>query len=225
MKAVAEVAALLADRSRVVMLGVMFDGCAHPVGELAASAGIAQSTASEHLARLARGGLVTVRTEGRRRLYAIADPKVATMLETVSALAPVPRTSGLRSWNEMQLLRAGRTCYDHLAGRLGVGLADAAVRNGALTADYALVDETARWFQRLGVVLEDIPRTRRPFVRACVDWTERREHLAGTLGAAVCHALFANGWVASVPDSRAVRVTPTGAEALFELGAWDTPTA
>jgi DNA-binding transcriptional ArsR family regulator len=222
MQDIAEVAALLADRSRVVMLDVLLDGAAHPVGVLADAAGIAPSTASEHLARLASAGLVSGRTHGRQRLYVIADPDVATTLEALGALARIPQTNGLRSWNKMQRLRAARTCYDHLAGRLGVFLADAAQQQGALTADCVLTETAAVWFERLGVTIEDLPRTRRPFLRVCTDWTERREHLAGTIGAAVCASLFSMGWINRVPGGRAVRVTPAGTEALSELGPWES---
>src|SRR5947207_9135605 len=109
MEDIAEVAALLADRSRVAMLDILLDGRAHPVGALAGAAGIAPSTASEHLARLAAAGLVCARTEGRRRLYLIADPGVATTLEALGALGQTPHANGLRGWNKMQRLRAGRT--------------------------------------------------------------------------------------------------------------------
>lgn len=225
MEDIAEVAALLADRSRVAMLDVLLDGAAHPVGVLADAAGIAPSTASEHLARLASAGLVSGRTHGRRRLYVIADPDVATTLEALGAIAHSPQTNGLRTWNKMQRLRAARTCYDHLAGRLGVFLADAAKDQGALTADFVLTETASGWFDRLGVSIEDLPRTRRPFLRVCTDWTERREHLAGTLGAAVCTSFFSMGWITRVPGGRAVRVTPAGAEALSDLGAWEPPGA
>jgi DNA-binding transcriptional ArsR family regulator len=224
MEDIAEVAALLADRSRVAMLDVLLDGAAHPVGVLADAAGIAPSTASEHLARLAGAGLVSGHAHGRRRLYVIADPGLATTLEALGALAHIPqsRTNGLRNWNKMQRLRAARTCYDHLAGRLGVFLADAAQQQGALTADFVLTETAPGWFERLGVTIEDLPRTRRPFIRVCNDWTERREHLAGTLGAAVCTSFFSMGWISRVPGGRAVRVTPAGAEALSGLGAWES---
>jgi DNA-binding transcriptional ArsR family regulator len=221
MQDIAEVAALLADRSRVAMLDVLLDGAAHPVGVLADAAGIAPSTASEHLARLASAGLVSGRTHGRHRLYVIADPDVATTLEALGALAHIPQTNGLRGWNKMQRLRAARTCYDHLAGRLGVFLADVAQEQGALTADFVLTETAPVWFERLGVTIEELPRTRRPFLRVCTDWTERREHLAGTIGAAVCTSLFSMGWIDRVPGGRAVRVTPAGAEALWDLGPWE----
>jgi DNA-binding transcriptional ArsR family regulator len=225
MEDIAEVAALLADRSRVAMLDILLDGRAHPVGALAGAAGIAPSTASEHLARLAAAGLVCARTEGRRRLYLIADPGVATTLEALGALGQTPHANGLRGWNKMQRLRAGRTCYDHLAGRLGVFIADAAQQHGALTEDYALTETAPEWFEQLGVSIEDLPRTRRPLLRVCLDWTERREHLAGTIGAAVCRSLLSMGWITPLPGSRAIRVTPTGVEKLSDLGAWESAAA
>jgi DNA-binding transcriptional ArsR family regulator len=215
---VAEVAAALADDSRVAMLDVLLDGQAHPVGELARAAGIAPSTASEHLARLARARLVEVGRDGRRRLYGLAHPGVADALEALSALAAGQTKPGLRGWTRMQLLREGRTCYDHLAGRLGVALTDAALASGALSSNFELATPAGEWLESLGVQLHELRQGRRPPLRVCLDWTEKREHIAGALGAAVCSSLFASGWIRRRPGTRAVAVTPIGAARLRELG-------
>jgi DNA-binding transcriptional ArsR family regulator len=219
MEGVAVVAAALADTSRVAMLDVLLDGQAHSAGDLAQAAGVAPSTASEHLSRLARARLVEATRNGRRRLYVLATPAVAEALEALSALSEPQTAYGLRNWTRMELLRAGRTCYDHLAGRLGVALTDAARASGALTTDLGLGKHADEWFARLGVDLEALPHGRRPLLRACVDWTEKREHLAGTLGAAVCSSLLSRGWIERRSNTRAVAVTRVGAVGLRDLGA------
>jgi DNA-binding transcriptional ArsR family regulator len=215
---VAGIAGLLADGSRIAMLDLLLDGGEHPVTELAAAAGVAVSTASGHLTRLADARLVAARRDGRRRLYALGDPSVARALEALGALARPTRPNGLRSWTRMEQLRAARTCYDHLAGRLGVAVADAAQAAGALTPELGLGPEAPEWFAALGVDLDGIRRGRRPLLRTCVDWTERRGHLAGALGAAVCASLLERDWVRRRPGTRAVAVTPVGLRRLDELG-------
>lgn len=141
---------MLADDSRVAMLDLLLDGQAHPVGELAQAAGITPSTASEHLARLAGARLVSASRDGRRRLYALAHPGVATVLEALSALKEVEIPRGLRGWARMESLREARTCYDHLAGRLGVALADAAQTAGAFSSDMQLQPSAGEWLDRVG---------------------------------------------------------------------------
>jgi DNA-binding transcriptional ArsR family regulator len=192
------------------MIDVMFDGRAHSVGELARSAGIARSTASEHLTRLAAAGVVVAEADGARRLYALAGEQVAIAVEALAALAPTAPASGLREWTRKEALREARTCYDHLAGRLGVAIADAAIGAGALDPDFMLGARADEWFSRLGVDLAALPPTRRPLLRVCTDWTEKREHLAGSLGAAICGSLLGAGWVVQRPNTRAVEVTPLG---------------
>jgi DNA-binding transcriptional ArsR family regulator len=206
----AAVAGLFADRSRVAMIDLLLDGRDHALSALAGAAGVAPSTAVGHVSLLERGGIVVSRRQGRNRLVRLAGPEVAAAYEALAELAPEGRVTSLRQSTRRERLAAARTCYDHLAGRLGVALTDAALAADALTADFGLGPAAGSWFGRLGVDLDTLPRGRRPLIRVCIDWTERREHLAGTLGAAVCTALLEAGWVARTPAGRALAVTPRG---------------
>lgn len=217
--ALAAVAALVGHPTRAELLARMLDGRAHTVGELARHAGVALSTASEHLGRLVDGGLVEAVAQGRHRYHRLAGPEVAAALEHLQGLAaavgpaPVPRVPAA--------LAFARTCYDHLAGTVAVAVHDRLVATGALVVDDAgtrCSDTGANTVARLGVPAGVLAgrRTlgRRPFARPCLDWTERRPHLAGRLGAALLDAFVAQGWVARRPSSRAVDVTTTGRRAL-----------
>jgi len=214
-----DVGRALAAPARSVMVGLLMDGTARPAGELARAAGVGAPAASEHLAVLVAAGLVTSRAQGRHRYYALAGPEVADALEALGALAgPAPVAGMLRS-READRLAAARFCYDHLAGRLGVGLAEACVGQGWLDgADVlALTDAGAAGLRGLGVDVDGALAARRPTTRACLDWTERRVHLAGALGAAVGARFLDAGWVART-SGRGLRLTPAGQDVLRE--AW-----
>ncbi|WP_067499433.1 helix-turn-helix transcriptional regulator [Actinoplanes sp. TFC3] len=215
-------AALLADRTRAAMCLALLDGRAWTAGELAAHAGVAPSTATEHLHRLIAGGLLVERRQGRHRYVQLAGPSVAELLEDVAARVghrPVaPR--GLRAVTANSALARGRTCYDHLAGRLGVAVTDAMTHAGLLdqSAGFTLTPAGVAWMTgTLQVEAGDLQPGRRPVARGCLDWTERRQHLAGTAGAKVCAAFFGNGWVERIGTGRAVRLTPGGRVALHDL--------
>ncbi|MER5880199.1 winged helix-turn-helix domain-containing protein [Streptomyces sp. NPDC001910] len=216
----AALAGLLADETRAAFLLALLDGRAWTAGELARHAGVAPSTASEHLGKLVAGGLLTEERQGRHRYVRLADARVAQLVEDLAAHAeprPAERPRTLRESSTGSAMARGRTCYDHLAGRLGIALTDALTGRGLLRQDtgFALTDAGVRWFGGAGISLE---RTgRRPLARACLDWTERRPHLAGTAGAALCrHALDA-GWCVRIGSDRAVRVTPIGERAFADL--------
>jgi DNA-binding transcriptional ArsR family regulator len=215
---VAPVAALLGDPARARMVQALHDGRELPAGELARRAGIAASTASEHLARLVDGGLLAAQRTGRHRYYRLAGAEVARAVEALAAIAPPRRPRTLREATVGDALADARTCYDHLAGRLGVALADALVERGAVIDQgdaYALGPGAASVLELLGI---DALPARRPPVLRCLDWSERRPHLAGGLGAALCTHAIASGWVERLPTSRAVRVTPAGRKAFASLG-------
>jgi hypothetical protein len=148
----------------------------------------------------------------------LSGPPAASAYEALAELSRERVVNGLRAWTRHEQLRAARTCYDHLAGRLGVSLAAAALAEGAVGPDFSLGPEASSWFARLGVTLESLRRGRRPLLRLCTDWTERRPHLAGALGAAVCESVMRAGWVAGQPDSRALLVTSVGEAGLRRLG-------
>jgi DNA-binding transcriptional ArsR family regulator len=218
---VAAVAALIADRARAAMLDALMDGRACAAGELARRAGIAPSTASGHLARLLAGGLVLCEIDGRERRYRLASAAVADGLEALSRLAPGTEVRSLRGAERAAAIRAARTCYDHLAGRLGVGLTEALVERKALVARDASYELTATGESTLAALGVDVARARahrRSFAPACVDWSERRPHLAGALGAALAEALLAQGWVRRRPSDRGLVVTAKGAAELHQVG-------
>ncbi|MER6347476.1 ArsR/SmtB family transcription factor [Streptomyces sp. NPDC001595] len=213
-------AGLVADTTRAACLLALLDGRAWTAGELARHAGVAPSTLSEHLGKLVAGGLLTEERQGRHRYVRLADARVAQLLEDLAAqVAPDPsaRPRTLREAGAGSAMARGRTCYDHLAGRLGIAVTDALGALGLLRRDtgFALTDAGLTWFAGAGIRLD---RTgRRPLARACLDWTERRPHLAGTAGAALCEHALTSGWCVRIGSERAVKVTPEGEHALSAL--------
>src|SRR4051794_11910035 len=211
MSELADVAALLADRTRARILEEMLAGPPLPAGALAARVGVAPSTVSGHLAKLESAGLIVVRSVGRRREASLARPEVAEALEALGRLAGESRPIGLRAVNHQAALREARSCYDHLAGRAGVALADSLVARRALSLrDGALALDDAAYFAEVFGIDVAALGGRRPLVRTCIDWTERRPHLAGALGAAVLDALLSRGWVRRRPDGRALNLSVDG---------------
>ncbi|MGW0535450.1 ArsR/SmtB family transcription factor [Streptomyces sp. NPDC003032] len=214
--ALASLAGLFADRTRAACLLALLDGRAWTAGELARHAGVAASTVSEHLGKLVAGGLLAEERQGRHRYARLADAGVAQLVEDLAAHAAPGATAEPRTLRETgagNAMARGRTCYDHLAGRLGTAITGAMTSRGLLRQDtgFALTDQGVEWFGELGIGLARAGR--RPLARACLDWTERRPHLAGVAGAALClHALEA-GWCARIGSQRAVRVTPAGERA------------
>jgi len=211
MSALADVAAAIADRTRARMLEELLAGPPLPAGALAVRVGVAPSTVSGHLARLESAGLVTITAAGRRREAQLAGPHVAEALEALRRLAgDDPRPIGLREVNGRAALREARSCYDHLAGRAGVALADHLVARGALTDQFTVPDDAAGYYRdAFGIDLGSLPG-RRPLVRPCTDWTERRPHVAGALGAALLTSLLERGWVQRRPDGRALNLKGPG---------------
>jgi DNA-binding transcriptional ArsR family regulator len=203
------------------MLDALMDGDGHPAGELANRAGVAASTASGHLSRLLAGGLVSCSLSGRERRYRLASPAVAEALESLARVAPPGRVRSLRAANRAEAMREARTCYDHLAGRLGVRLTETLVRQRVLVVrgeGYALTRAGEERLERLGIDVALARRRRRAFALACLDWSERRPHLAGSLGAALSSALLDQGWLAKRENDRGLTVTGKGRASLVELG-------
>jgi DNA-binding transcriptional ArsR family regulator len=214
----AEIAALAGDPARACMLQALMDGRALTAAELAHAAGITAQTASGHLSRMVAAGLLRVEPQGRHRYHRLASPAVARMMESIMQVAsdrlPAPRP--VRTGPRDRALAQARTCYDHLAGRLGVALADAMVADGhvELADDAGLITSQGRDFlSNLGLTLP-VSGTTRAFCRPCLDWSERRPHLAGALGRALCTHAFDQGWVRRVDGARAVTVTPKGTGSL-----------
>ncbi|SCL25716.1 ArsR/SmtB family transcription factor [Micromonospora inyonensis] len=216
----ATVAGLLADHTRAAFCLALLDGRAWTATELARHAGVAPSTATAHLHRLVAGGLVTEVRQGRHRYLRLADAGVAELIETLTGAAPVEPAPvrSLSAASRRRALAHARTCYDHLAGALGVAVTDAMTGHGFLSWErgLSLTDRSTAWLAGLGIAPESTAPTRRAPVRACLDWTERRPHLAGTIGAALCrHALDA-GWAVRIGTGRALAVTAEGRRAFRE---------
>jgi DNA-binding transcriptional ArsR family regulator len=214
-------AGLIADGTCAACLLALLDGRAWTAGELARHAGVAPSTTSEHLGKLVSGGLLTEERQGRHRYVRLADPRIAHLVEDLAShthpLSPVQRPRTLRAATTRSAMDRGRTCYDHLAGRLGITVTDALNHRGLLRQDtgFALTDTGLEWFTDAGI---DLERTgRRPLARACLDWTERRPHLAGVAGATLCRHALTTGWCVRIGSQRAVKVTPAGERAFAEL--------
>ncbi|GLZ75286.1 transcriptional regulator [Actinorhabdospora filicis] len=218
----AELAQALADRTRAAVLLALLDGRAWTPGELARLTGVAPSTMSGHLARLTEAGLVAHTAQGRHRYVRVAGSEVAELVETLSSRLdrPLPPVTSLRTANRRRALAVARTCYDHLAGRLGVAVTSALVRTGRVdhTAGRppVLTGAGEEWFAALGADLDAMATARRPLLRECLDWTERLPHLAGTAAAYLRTVAAERGWVVPVTGTRALRVTPEGEAALRE---------
>lgn len=216
------VAAVLADRSRIAMLLELAEGKTMPAGELARHAGISAQTASSHLARMLEIRLITVEAQGRHRYYRIASRDVAHMIEAISLVAPQRAALTAIQNDAAGTLRFARTCYGHLAGMLGVSVTDAMRAKRYLKdcdAGWIVTRTGEDWFKRLQIEVGELRQERRPLTRSCLDWSERRHHLAGALGDALATRCFEMRWLTHVRQSRAVRLTDRGRAALqTELG-------
>lgn len=223
----ASLAGLLADRTRAAICLALLDGRAWTVTELARHVGVAPSTASEHVSRLVDGAILADEHQGRHRYVRLADAGVAQLLEdlgTVAGPPPAAATRTLRGVRTAAALTRARTCYDHLAGRLGVEITEAMTGAGLIDqgSGFALTPAGLDWLAgTLGVDVAGLAAAKRPVARSCLDWTERRPHLAGGAGAAMCGAFFARGWIVRTGSSRAVAVTPAGENALGSLYGLD----
>jgi DNA-binding transcriptional ArsR family regulator len=206
---IASVAALLGDPARANILVALMDGRALTAKELAFAAHVSPQTTSGHLARLTEAGLLAGTKQGRHRYFRLASPLVGQMLESVMAVAG-PEPAQLTTWRGGEALRTARTCYDHLAGRLGVALADSLTASGYLTLSGdggEVTDDGHRFLHEFGA---EPAAGKRVFCRPCLDWSERRPHLAGRLGAVLTARCFDLGWIERQRDSRAVTITRTG---------------
>jgi DNA-binding transcriptional ArsR family regulator len=232
---ISEVAALLADPARCRVLLALNDGRALPASVLADEAGVTKATASSHLGKLTDAGLLRVEPQGRHRYYRLAGPQVGELLEKLMEIAPARPVRSLRESTRAGQLRAARTCYDHLAGRLGVEIMASMIDRGYLDGgdgrhhpelsrhdrvsgygrdvDYALTPAGRRWLADMDVV---VPERRRTLVRYCIDWSEQRHHLAGLLGRSILDRFLSAGWVLRRDRGRSVRVTPAGEAVLAE---------
>ncbi|MFN8521491.1 MAG: winged helix-turn-helix domain-containing protein [Chloroflexota bacterium] len=224
----ATVCALIGEPTRAAMLLELMAGFALTATELATRARVAPSTASDHLAKLVVGGLVNCTPQGRHRYYGLASVDVARLIEALGTLTDTMARPHATRANAVEGLRFARTCYDHLAGRLGVDVAAALIRRGAVRLEgdaFRLTPQGDSWMVAFGVDLGAARRKRRAFTRACLDWTERRPHLAGALGSAVLMRLLQLGWLERTQGERVLHLTPRGAAGLHAQLGLALPTA
>ncbi len=214
---IASIAALMGDPARANMLTALMDGRALTVSELANAAGVSLPTASGHLSKLDQAGLLTAQKQGRHRYFRLSGPDVAQVLEGLMGLAQLTGAVRVRTGPRDAALRTARVCYDHLAGERAVGLMRTLLERGLLTDGAApdLTPSGRRFFGDLGIDLSALEQARRPLCRTCLDWSERKTHLGGGLGAAILDHVISAGW-ARRAEGRIVTFGATGANA-FEM--------
>jgi DNA-binding transcriptional ArsR family regulator len=217
----ARIAAMIGDPTRARMLAVLMGGQCLAAGELAAAAGVSPQTASAHITQLLDSGLVALRVQGRHRYLRLADAEIAHALEALSLVAERGTASSKWEHGAYKPLKAARTCYSHLAGALGVALFDGLLARGTLVAHdghFVLSEAGRESLRALRVALP--PATSKRYAYACLDWSERRDHLAGALAVALLDHALTQDWLRRTPSSRALTLTPPGAKALAPwLGA------
>lgn len=219
-----DAAALAGEPARAMMLTALFDGRALTAGELARAAGVSPATASAHLNRLLAGGFVRARAQGRHRYYEIARPEIANALETLGSLGkPRPMRSLMESLR-MRRLRFARSCYSHLAGELAIRIAQALMRCGALEPDedgFRATEAARSILLHVGVDTASVLQRPDAHIRTCIDWTERRPHISGPLGAALLQALLASGALRRRDEPRVLDLTPAGRDLLLRAFGLD----
>jgi DNA-binding transcriptional ArsR family regulator len=219
----AEIGALIGDPGRANMLDALMDGRALTARELAGAAGVAPQTASGHLSKLIAAGLIAMQQHGRHRYHRLASAEVAHLLESIAHFAARPNDKGnrtVRTGPRDVAVRLARTCYNHFAGRLGVSIADAMLARGQIELDQdggTLTEPGRDFLKRFGVAIAPTGSAGRLFCRPCLDWSERRPHLGGTLGVALTCRCFELGWVRRIEGSRAVAITEKGRHGLHQV--------
>jgi DNA-binding transcriptional ArsR family regulator len=210
---IADTASLLADDSRVAMLIALLDGQMRPAGDLARIANLSPQAASAHLAKLTEGQMLILVREGRHHYYRIAKPEVGIAIEALAVVNSLPKRATVKESEEVQALRFARTCYDHLAGYVAVQLVDALIRKDILRTNqkhFQVTPDGEIFLRSLEIDISAVRCSRRIFAKLCLDWTERKYHVAGSLGAALLAAFRAQGWIVSRSGTRAVRLTERG---------------
>lgn len=217
---IAPIAALAGDPARANMLAALGGGQALTASELANEAGITAQTASSHLAKLEAGGLITQVKQGRHRYFRLAGPDVAFMLETMMGVAARAGHIRTRPGPSDPLMRKARVCYDHLAGEMGVQLLDSLVARGRIASgseELALTRKGERFLEEFGIELQGLETSRRPLCKSCLDWSMRRAHMAGVLGAALLDRIYDLEWARREKNGRTVIFTPRGEKRFCEV--------
>jgi DNA-binding transcriptional ArsR family regulator len=216
----AEVAALIGEPTRVLMLWSLLGGQSRPASELAFYANVSAQNASAHLARLVEAGMLAVEARGRHRYYRLAGAEVAHAIEALATLGASAKEVVDPPPRQTPDLKYARTCYDHLAGRVAVEICAALKDKGCLRpdgADFEITNKGEKLFRDLGIEIGELRQQRRALARQCQDWSERRPHIAGALGSAMLDWMFQRGWIARVRASRIIRVTAMGREEVYKL--------
>ncbi|WP_090737142.1 helix-turn-helix transcriptional regulator [Paenibacillus sp. Mc5Re-14] len=217
---VAMIASLVSEPSRAAILTALLDGRFHTASELAHMAGIKPQTASFHLAKMTEAQVVTVEKQGRHRYYGIQDPEVAQVMESLLSIAPPVPIKSFKQASENEAIRLARTCYDHVAGHLGVQIMSFFIQKGILSEDQDGLHITQQgeiFFADFQIDLKNTRQKRRSFSHKCLDWSERRHHLAGALGSALLDRLLELHWVEHLPTTRAIRITAEGKRGFKEV--------
>lgn len=215
---ISTIAALIGHPARAAILFALLDGQMLPARELARLAGRSPTASSGHLGKLVEGGLLIVHQTGRERLYRMASSEIGDAMEALALVAKPVKSVALTQGMAVDRMRLARSCYDHLAGKLGVGVTEALLARKVIVPagvrDFRVTPEGSAYLSSLDIEVAPLLTKKRFLARQCIDWTERRPHLAGALGAAVLDRFFANGWIARTRNSRAIRITPEGDHAV-----------
>ena len=217
---IAQIGSLIGDPARANMLTALMGGKALTATELAAAGGITLQTASTHLAKLEAGGLLAQRKQGRHRYFTLADDAVGKLLESIMGFAAGRGHLRHQPGPKEPALRKARICYDHLAGDYGVRMLDSLIASGAIDAvgdGLAVTEKGEDRFKCIGIDLHGLKSSRRPLCRSCLDWSERRAHLAGSLGKALLSSFFDKGWARRTAESRSVIFSPEGERQFLQL--------
>ena len=213
----ANVASLIGDRVRAILLWSLLDGKAFTATELAISANISRQSVSNHLSKLMGGNLVSVEKQGRHRYFRLADEKIAQVIESMASLIPDQKLEVKKNVTAPQLAFS-RTCYDHLAGKLSIQIVTSLIAQKIIAAKGNFFDVThfgMDWFEKIGINIADLKKKKRSFAHKCLDWTERKHHIAGALGAAILQKFLEQDWVRKKRNTREIIVTPLGEDYLY----------
>jgi DNA-binding transcriptional ArsR family regulator len=213
------VASLIGERSRAVMLWNLLDGRAYTASELAICAGISAQAASNHLSKLVNANLLSADTQGRHRYYRFTSNKIAGIIESIAGLLPVNNITEQPGSVSPNGIRYARTCYDHIAGKLGVTITNGLLQKKILAADkdqYRVTAPGIKWFNTIGIDIDLVKQTKRKFAYPCLDWSERKHHLGGALGAALLDIIAKNDWIRKAKQTREIIITGAGRRELGE---------
>ena len=211
------IAKLIAEPTRAIILDCLMNGQALPASELAYMAKVSHPTISSHLSKLVEGNLLVSEQHGRHRYYRLASAEIAEVLEKLGTIAPAAEVRSLRQSEQQKQVRHARTCYDHLAGALGVKITEALLKMEVISlkdAEFIVTEQGKKWFLEFGINIEEANKKRRIFAKPCLDWSERRYHISGWLGSAISNHFFDQGWITRAKESRAVQLTQLGTKAL-----------